>query len=622
MRFHVGFSFRLKYLKKFLFPILIGILAYFGFSGLFGCLQVHALQNMDTSFNLSYNSFYESENNYHGNDSLTYILYNMIDYYRNNIDNTQFELFINQCNNNYMCIYLIKKTNLIKNVNIYGNNYDSSNNLYTDISSKILLSSYTNGGFVFSLPISSNNNVLFSQWYNLYKSCVVTPDILYSNAYLTDCLNDYHTIYPSGFYSSIISSSSNTDLFRVNTHSLPLITNDSSYFFINANQFYYSSFDIYFRTNQNIVDSTNYFVKKINILNNSYGISNRVFSYFDIINGYGNTNDNNNFDVYNQLNKIYVGSISKSDINNFNLDLSYNYNSYDYSHSLSYNVLYFGRKNNSTYYSYTPLNCSATTSLYGSVFDTTNKKITTTIFPYGFSCSSDLTDYDNIYLYIEIIPSGSYDNTIYNLDLYVNYGNVIMQNGALSNFNGTYIYEKYTNLNPNFSILLSTNESSNNAYYRSNNNYIVSGSVNRGNNYIGGVSLNPFSFGTQYNSNGMIYNLPSYYSGVSSLDLFIHYNTIVSFSDNDVYTYYDSSNQLTTDTIINNRIVNVDNNDYNMSYYFSVVNGYINDLSLSIISFSQLTQSFYNSLPVFFQTFIFVIFILTCMYFTYLLIRK
>ena len=50
MRFHVGFSFRLKTLKKFLFPILIGILAYFGFGGLFGCFQVNALTNENTFY--------------------------------------------------------------------------------------------------------------------------------------------------------------------------------------------------------------------------------------------------------------------------------------------------------------------------------------------------------------------------------------------------------------------------------------------------------------------------------------------------------------------------------------------------------------------------------------------
>ena len=42
MRFHMGFSFRLRDLKRFLIPFLLGILAYFGFS-LIGCLNVYAL---------------------------------------------------------------------------------------------------------------------------------------------------------------------------------------------------------------------------------------------------------------------------------------------------------------------------------------------------------------------------------------------------------------------------------------------------------------------------------------------------------------------------------------------------------------------------------------------------
>ena len=51
MRFHMGVSFRLKTIKKFLFPILIGILAYFGF-GFFSFIHVNALTNYDTSYTI------------------------------------------------------------------------------------------------------------------------------------------------------------------------------------------------------------------------------------------------------------------------------------------------------------------------------------------------------------------------------------------------------------------------------------------------------------------------------------------------------------------------------------------------------------------------------------------
>ena len=41
MRFHVGVSFRLKTIKKYLIPILLGILAYFGFNGIFANAQTN-----------------------------------------------------------------------------------------------------------------------------------------------------------------------------------------------------------------------------------------------------------------------------------------------------------------------------------------------------------------------------------------------------------------------------------------------------------------------------------------------------------------------------------------------------------------------------------------------------
>ena len=44
MRFHCGFSFRLKDLRKFLIPFLLGILAYFGFS-YFAYINVYALED-------------------------------------------------------------------------------------------------------------------------------------------------------------------------------------------------------------------------------------------------------------------------------------------------------------------------------------------------------------------------------------------------------------------------------------------------------------------------------------------------------------------------------------------------------------------------------------------------
>lgn len=55
MRFHVGFSFRLKNLVKFIIPILIGIGAYFGLPVLFGFTKASALVNLNTSYDFTIN---------------------------------------------------------------------------------------------------------------------------------------------------------------------------------------------------------------------------------------------------------------------------------------------------------------------------------------------------------------------------------------------------------------------------------------------------------------------------------------------------------------------------------------------------------------------------------------
>ena len=51
MRFHFGFSFRLKTLKKFLLPFLVGLLAYLGLGNI---LQVHAMENTNTGYYINY----------------------------------------------------------------------------------------------------------------------------------------------------------------------------------------------------------------------------------------------------------------------------------------------------------------------------------------------------------------------------------------------------------------------------------------------------------------------------------------------------------------------------------------------------------------------------------------
>ena len=63
MRFHCGISFSWRTIKKFLFPILIGVLAYFGFDFFgIGFIKVNALENYQTWYDFNYIDLSSYEN--------------------------------------------------------------------------------------------------------------------------------------------------------------------------------------------------------------------------------------------------------------------------------------------------------------------------------------------------------------------------------------------------------------------------------------------------------------------------------------------------------------------------------------------------------------------------------
>ena len=65
MRFHCGISFSWRTIKKFLFPILIGVLAYFGFDFLGnGFINVFALENYESWYDYNYTDLSTFENQY------------------------------------------------------------------------------------------------------------------------------------------------------------------------------------------------------------------------------------------------------------------------------------------------------------------------------------------------------------------------------------------------------------------------------------------------------------------------------------------------------------------------------------------------------------------------------
>ena len=90
MRFHMGVSFSWRSIKKIIFPILLGILAYFGFNFLgLGIIQVNALENYNTSYSLTYSELEVLDTKV--DDTYTY---NQFFDYVNNLESQYYNLII------------------------------------------------------------------------------------------------------------------------------------------------------------------------------------------------------------------------------------------------------------------------------------------------------------------------------------------------------------------------------------------------------------------------------------------------------------------------------------------------------------------------------------------------
>ena len=240
MRFHVGFSFRLKHLKKLLIPILIGLATYFGIS-FFGFLQVNAMVNLDTSYNLTYSELEVLDTKI--DDNLTY---NDFFNHLNSLESSVNKLIILvsfYSSNDSLKVYQIRLYSVpIATASIpftiYGNSsypkgfyfstsssyrfrfytFDLSSNTYTDIlESSIYSNFYT--CYTTSTCNSSNGNVFVSSY--IYGDCGTTNflnDDSYncSIPYYTSSLSDKNFIfYSSGvpLYYTETSSNSDTNLF-------------------------------------------------------------------------------------------------------------------------------------------------------------------------------------------------------------------------------------------------------------------------------------------------------------------------------------------------------------------------------------------------------------------------
>lgn len=376
-----------------------------------------------------------------------------------------------------------------------------------------------------------------------------------------------------------------------------------------SSYFYYSSKPITLDS----YESNSFYSKKLKINGVEYGYNSLIPSYKDLYIPITTTRENN-------IGTIYIGNISKNNISDFIYNGNFYFDDYSYASSLNPIFSFFGRINHGNYYSYDRLSCSS--DIYSSfAINNDLKKVNFTLLPNGFTCSNDLSSYDNIYIRVDFKYNSDSNSSIIGYIGSSNYGYSTKLSDTLVSYTGVDIFETFENLPSNFSYVLSTLDPEDKAYFITGNEYVQALNVDLFNdNFVEGASYNPISFGQTIQKNALIYNLEDYYSGLTYLKLFLDDSTICSPYNNG-YTYYNSGGVLETDDIIHNR-GRIPTGNYDTTYYRNIVSNYIDNLSNDINSFSLFIQRAYDTSPSFLQTFIYVVFILICFYFTYKLIRK
>lgn len=247
MRFHMGVSFSLRTIKKYIFPILLGILAYFGlnFLGL-GIIHVKALENYDTSYTLSYSELEvldtKIDDNLTYNEFFTYLNslesqhYNLIigiNFYKDSITNYNVGLIRLQLmpiNVASCSVSLYGTTSYPSGFKFQPYNCDSARfytivingNTYTDILQDSVYSSFLN-----CLQNNSCSNSGGSALDNSYQfahfdsnsfdndSSFVGTFPYFSNSFSNNTVNSYSLLYSSKvpFYYSVNSNSSDSKVF-------------------------------------------------------------------------------------------------------------------------------------------------------------------------------------------------------------------------------------------------------------------------------------------------------------------------------------------------------------------------------------------------------------------------
>lgn len=583
MRFHVGFSFRLKNLKKFLIPFLLGIGAYFGLSS-FNLLQVKAYGNLESYFNIEV-----SEQDFSEVDFFGVPMQDLLDLGRQENDYFFVNTKLVKVYQGWVITYaLYPKNGTNPSVGIYNNKGSSSG------SSNVVQSyDYSYQSFYeYDLGTNSTEQSFNTDYNNLYE-CLTTN---VCNGYYSNSQYTIGTYY-------LDSNINNYDSYDIDVFGL-----DGSYYYnnqlsvvnwqmnISDNWYYIKTIKV----NGTIVDFYDYFPTYCDLYNCESGGGGAVVNLANA----------------NKIDDFFVSNIDINDLSNTELHWSFNYFSIDFARSLQWDAIFFGRVDHGTYYSYEEVNCDwRLTSAFGG-----DDRLYDTVVDH-FSCSSTLSSYDNLYVRFRLsYYSSDYPNLIDNLSLNTNNGYINISpyyNGS----NRYYIMDYFSNLPSDFNMLVSTQKEMSNVTFKSTNNNILMASVSRDTNIISNfANSQQLTFGTFNNTNAMIYNYTPSFNDTSNVFVFIDKSDIISFVQNGTFTYYDNNNSLSSGAINNTYQVIVD--EYDLNYYFNQVNEFINSIDTDLQEVHNIFENVFSIMPVFLQLFFVVLYILLLSYLLFKFIRS
>lgn len=268
MRFHMGVSFNLRKLKKFIIPFLIGLASYFGL-GLISCVKVNAIVQEDYYYYLDFPTgtlYSQLDTTYFGSDTLRDVI---LDLQSLNLNNTDYSIFFQTTANSNnsisrIIIYAFPKT-INYTFNIYSNS--SFKNIYFLFNGSSVANQ--NRTFTISSYYNPNESFLSSNYYTTMKSCF---DSLTSCPTSSPTESNYSGLLSLTRSATFVTSTSNNTIYSGDSSSNVYAPYNLIY--------YYSTHDVTF---VNPGSNANYYYRDV-IFNNNLLENNSIFpTYVELV---------------------------------------------------------------------------------------------------------------------------------------------------------------------------------------------------------------------------------------------------------------------------------------------------------------------------------------------------